>query len=98
MKALPSMVRSDASVVCGISRYKSPVELWMEKTNQLQAQEAGEEVRGLPVAQFQILQQTEVVPLLRVRHVRGHREELLHHLQNPFIGQLEPGEVVDPPA
>ena len=26
---------SDASVVCGISRYKSPVELWMEKTNQL---------------------------------------------------------------
>lgn len=24
---------SDASVVCGISRYKSPVELWMEKTD-----------------------------------------------------------------
>ena len=23
---------TDASVVCGISRYKSPVELWMEKT------------------------------------------------------------------
>ena len=33
---------SDASVVCGISRYKSPVELWMEKTDQLQAQDAGE--------------------------------------------------------
>ena len=33
---------SDASVVCAINRYKSPVELWMEKTNQLQAQEAGE--------------------------------------------------------
>lgn len=33
---------SDASVVCGISKYKSPVELWMEKTNQIQAQEAGE--------------------------------------------------------
>ena len=33
---------SDASVVCGISRYKSPVELWMEKTGQLPAQEAGE--------------------------------------------------------
>jgi putative phage-type endonuclease len=33
---------SDASVVCGINRYKSPVELWMEKTNQLQYQEAGE--------------------------------------------------------
>lgn len=33
---------SDASIVCGISRYKSPVELWMEKTDQLLPQEAGE--------------------------------------------------------
>lgn len=33
---------SDAAVVCGISRYKSPVELWMEKTNQLPYQEVGE--------------------------------------------------------
>ena len=33
---------SDAAVVCGISRYKSPVELWMEKTDQLPYQEAGE--------------------------------------------------------
>lgn len=33
---------SDASVVCGISRYKSSVELWMEKTGQLPTQEAGE--------------------------------------------------------
>nr|WP_092067953.1 YqaJ viral recombinase family protein [Dendrosporobacter quercicolus]NSL46860.1 YqaJ viral recombinase family protein [Dendrosporobacter quercicolus DSM 1736]SDL67058.1 putative phage-type endonuclease [Dendrosporobacter quercicolus] len=33
---------SDASVVCGINRYKSPVELWLEKMNQLPYQEAGE--------------------------------------------------------
>lgn len=33
---------SDASMVCGINHYKSPVELWMEKTNQLPYQEAGE--------------------------------------------------------
>ena len=33
---------SDASVVCGLSRYKSPVELWMEKTDQLPIQEVGE--------------------------------------------------------
>ncbi len=33
---------SDASVVCGINHYKSPVELWLEKTNQLPYQEAGE--------------------------------------------------------
>ena len=33
---------SDASVVCGINRYKSPVELWLEKTGQLPYSEAGE--------------------------------------------------------
>ena len=33
---------SDASVVCGINRYRSPVELWLDKTGQLPAQEAGE--------------------------------------------------------
>ena len=33
---------SDASVVCGINKYKSPVELWMDKTGQLPPQEAGE--------------------------------------------------------
>lgn len=33
---------SDASVVCGVNRYKSPVELWMEKVNNFPSQEAGE--------------------------------------------------------
>ena len=33
---------SDASVVCGINRYKSPIELWMDKTGQMPAKEAGE--------------------------------------------------------
>ena len=33
---------SDASVVCGINKYKSPVELWLDKTGQLPPQEAGE--------------------------------------------------------
>lgn len=33
---------SDASIVCGINRYKSPVELWLDKTGQIPYQEAGE--------------------------------------------------------
>ena len=41
---------SDASVVCGINCYKSPVELWMEKTNQLQAQ--GSRLLGNPAGTF----------------------------------------------
>ena len=33
---------SDASVVCGINKYKTPIELWMEKVNDFPPQEAGE--------------------------------------------------------
>lgn len=33
---------SDASVVCGISRFRSAIDLWLEKTNQIPYQEAGE--------------------------------------------------------
>ncbi len=33
---------SDAAAACGLSRWKSPVELWMEKTGQLDPKEAGE--------------------------------------------------------
>jgi putative phage-type endonuclease len=33
---------SDASIVCGVNKYKSPVELFMEKTGQLSSADAGE--------------------------------------------------------
>jgi putative phage-type endonuclease len=33
---------SDVSVICGINKYKSAVELWMEKTGQIQPKESGE--------------------------------------------------------
>ena len=33
---------SDASVVCGVNKYKSPLELWMEKTGQKEPEEVGE--------------------------------------------------------
>ena len=33
---------SDASVVCCINPYKTMIELWLEKTNQMQAADAGE--------------------------------------------------------
>ena len=33
---------SDASVICGLNKYKSPVELWMEKTGKVEPTEAGE--------------------------------------------------------
>lgn len=33
---------SDAAAACGLSRWKSPMELWMEKTNQIEPKEPGE--------------------------------------------------------
>ena len=33
---------SDASIICGVNKYKSPIELWMEKTDQIPHQQAGE--------------------------------------------------------
>jgi len=33
---------SDAAVVCGMNKYKSPIQLWMEKTGQQPSEEAGE--------------------------------------------------------
>lgn len=72
---------SDASVVCGINRYKSPVELWMEKTGQLQAQEAGEAAYW----------GTQLEPFVRAEFTKrtgiwvDHRSELLQSEEHPFI-------------
>lgn len=33
---------SDASIICGVNKYKSPIELWMEKTGMIEPTEAGE--------------------------------------------------------
>ncbi|MFR4988705.1 YqaJ viral recombinase family protein [Anaerotruncus colihominis] len=72
---------SDASVVCGISRYKSPVELWMEKTGQLPYQEAGEAAYW--GAQLEGLVRTEFTKRtgLEVRRVN----QLLQSGEHPFM-------------
>ena len=72
---------SDASVVCGISRYKSPVELWMEKTNQLPPQEAGEAAYW----------GTQLEPFVRAEFTKrtgievSHKSELLQSEEYPFM-------------
>lgn len=72
---------SDASVVCGISRYKSPMELWMEKTNQLPYQEAGEAAYW----------GTQLEPLVRTEFTKRtgievqHEKLLLQNKEHPFM-------------
>ena len=72
---------SDASVVCGMSRYKSPVELWLDKTGQLPAQEAGEaaywgtQLEALVRAEFTKRTGIEV----------NHASQLLQSEEHPFM-------------
>ena len=72
---------SDAAVVCGVSRYKSPVELWMEKTGQLPAQEAGEAAYW--GHQLEELVRTEFTKRTGIQV--EHRMELLRSDQHPFM-------------
>ena len=72
---------SDAAVACGISRYKSPVELWLEKTGQLPTQEAGEAAYW----------GTQLEPLVRAEFTRRtgievtHTMQLLQSVEHPFM-------------
>ena len=83
---------SDASVVCGINRYKSPIELWMDKTNQLPYQEAGEaaywgiQLEALVKAEFTKRTGIEVNPA----------NQLLQSEEHPFMLANLDGECIHP--
>jgi len=72
---------SDASVVCGINRYKSPIELWMEKTDQMPCQEAGEAaywgtiLEPLVVSEFTKRTSIEI----------SRQKQLLQSKEHPFM-------------
>ena len=83
---------SDAAVVCGVSRYKSPVELWMEKTGQLPAQEAGEAAYW--GHQLEELVRTEFTKRTGIEV--EHRMELLRSDEHPFMQANLDGTGVHP--
>ena len=72
---------SDASIVCGINRYKSPVELWLDKTGQLPPQETGEaaywgtQLESLVRAEFS----------KRTNIVVSEPHQLLQSAEHPFM-------------
>jgi putative phage-type endonuclease len=72
---------SDASVVCGISRYKSPVELWMEKTDQLPYQEAGEAAYWGTL--LESLVRSEFTKRTGIKVI--HASQLLQSVEHPFM-------------
>ncbi|WP_251317387.1 YqaJ viral recombinase family protein [Flintibacter muris] len=72
---------SDASVVCGINRYKSSVELWLDKTGQLPSQKTGEAAYW----------GTQLEPFVRAEFTKrtgievSHKSELLQSEEYPFM-------------
>lgn len=83
---------SDASVVCGINRYKSPVELWLEKTNQLPYQEAGEAAYW--GTQLETLVKTEFTKRTGIEVKPVH--QLLQSETHPFMLANLDGECIHP--
>ena len=72
---------SDASVVCGLNRYKAPVELWMEKTDQLPYQEAGEAAYW--GTQLEALVRDEFTKRTGIEVIQTH--QLLQSKEQPFM-------------
>ncbi|HWQ88883.1 MAG TPA: YqaJ viral recombinase family protein [Desulfitobacteriaceae bacterium] len=83
---------SDASIACGLNRYKSPVELWLEKTGQVEPQTAGEAAYW----------GTLLEPLIRLEFAERtglpikQEQSLLQHSQYPFMLANLDGIVLDP--
>jgi len=83
---------SDASIVCGINSYKSPIELWMEKTGQIEPKVAGEAAHW----------GTMLEPLIRVEFVQRtglqikQENAILQHSEYPFMLANLDGIVADP--
>jgi len=83
---------SDASVICGVNRYKSPVELWMEKTGQIEPKVAGEAAHW----------GTKLEPLIRVEFTERtglqikQEYAMLQHSKYPFMLANLDGIVADP--
>ncbi|MDJ0305108.1 lambda-exonuclease family protein [Dehalobacter sp.] len=83
---------SDASIACGLNRYKSPVELWMEKTGQIEPKESGEAAYWGKIME----------PLIRVEFVERTglqikpEYSILQHSDHPFMLANLDGIVTDP--
>lgn len=69
---------SDASVVCGINKYKSPIELWMEKTGHMPPTESGEaaywgtRLESLVKEEFTVRTAIEVIPVNQILQSETH--------------------------
>ena len=68
---------SDASIVCGINKYRSPIELWLDKTGQAVFEEAGEAAYWgtilEPVVREEFTKRTGI-EVKTVKHILQHED------------------------
>lgn len=83
---------SDAAVVCGISRYKSTVELWMDKTGMTPYDEDSEAAYWGRTLEKTVREEFEKRSGLKVRIV----PHMMQHDLYPFMLANVDGEVEDP--
>lgn len=83
---------SDASVVCGINRYKSPIELWMDKTDQIPYQEAGEAAYWGTLLESVVRTEFTKRTGIEVKEVK----QILQSVEHPFMLANLDGECVHP--
>jgi putative phage-type endonuclease len=83
---------SDAAVACGLSKYKSPVELWMEKKGNDEPKEAGEAAYWGTVMEPHIREEFALRTGLEVKLERS----ILQHQEHEFMFANVDGIVDDP--
>ncbi len=72
---------SDASVVCGINKYRSPIELWLDKTGQAAFEEAGEAAYWGTILEPVVREEFTKRTGIGVKPVK----QLLQHEDYPFM-------------
>lgn len=83
---------SDTSIICGINKYKSAVELWMEKTQQIEPKEAGEAAYWGSIMEPIIREEFTKKTGLEV----GIEKSILQHPVHSFMFANLDGVVIDP--
>lgn len=83
---------SDAACICGINKYKSPVELWMEKTGQIKPKESGEAAYWGTILEPIVRKEFSLRSNLKVKIIKS----MLQHSKYDFMLANLDGVVIDP--
>lgn len=83
---------SDVAAVCGISKYKSPVELWMEKTGQIEPKKSSEAAYWGTILEPIVRNEFSLRSNLKVQIVKS----MFQHSKYSFMIANLDGLIIDP--